>query len=769
MRVGYFALSETTKKFVRLVGHGQSQSSWNSITEMNFNYMAAIPTCSDNIMNQDETGIDCGGACSSCSSSIPSHPRIWFNSAILPTVRTRWDGTEMQYVEAREDVESYLTGSSNDREACSNAFMYLITENSSYAQIAIATAETMIATDERDYDRFCGYADPVAIVFDWAYDELTSQQRLDFINALNIRMVDARDYMIDNFLYHEQFFYRTAYISQVLALWNEEGAIDDYDTARLWMSRFVEMMEEVAQDGATTSYIYQYKYQPLAIFMWDRATGDDLSDQSGFHTHMADYIIHKLMKNGYEITYSEGDVTAWYDRGAVEDHSQPSPGVGYMIASHYNDPVAQWLGDQIWAKVGGGDGFFDFPYDMPWLAFLFYDTSISAISPSAANYPLSKYFQGTEWVNIRSGFNYGGAEVEDDFVMWIYSGPSSGHSQESQGHFEIWNGMDDLAIRGGNYMGSPSIWKGYFVNSYARNTMGFVPAGSTEPDLDSSQNTDKPYRDIDWILYPANTEYTHNGSGWHATYYRGNINHFEDEVGYTIVTVNMSIAYGQVNYYLRDFIYLDDGLTIVHDRFVTNPSENIEELRWYLHTREKPLFEGVETVVQGTSSEGIIELSSQDSYIVERGNSKIELELLHPVSADIETQGGGYWAYYMDGFQYDPEVHAQCWMIGCDPDSSTEDVNDCDPLCTPSFDSDHLVHRVEYIIDQWITQFEMPESSNDGQIIVGMWTADQSDTNSPSYSSVRNVANGKEIDIIYEGQSYTVFLPSTESGNPTVT
>jgi hypothetical protein len=64
-----FPLSECNTRFARLVGHGNQNSDWNSITELNFTYQApAEPTCSDGIMNcpvggECETGIDCGGSC----------------------------------------------------------------------------------------------------------------------------------------------------------------------------------------------------------------------------------------------------------------------------------------------------------------------------------------------------------------------------------------------------------------------------------------------------------------------------------------------------------------------------------------------------------------------------------------------------------------------------------------------------------------------------------------------------------------------------------
>ena len=78
-----FTFASTSGKYVKLVGHGNVQNGvygdWNSYTEVkiqDFSSTVSVPvvsnptptpTCSDGIQNQDETGIDCGGSCSACS------------------------------------------------------------------------------------------------------------------------------------------------------------------------------------------------------------------------------------------------------------------------------------------------------------------------------------------------------------------------------------------------------------------------------------------------------------------------------------------------------------------------------------------------------------------------------------------------------------------------------------------------------------------------------------------------------------------------------
>jgi hypothetical protein len=57
-----FPLNQTTTRYLRITGGGNSDNEWNSYVEVYFP-PANNSTCSDNTRNQDETGIDCGGVC----------------------------------------------------------------------------------------------------------------------------------------------------------------------------------------------------------------------------------------------------------------------------------------------------------------------------------------------------------------------------------------------------------------------------------------------------------------------------------------------------------------------------------------------------------------------------------------------------------------------------------------------------------------------------------------------------------------------------------
>jgi hypothetical protein len=57
-----FTFAEVSLSYLRITGSGNSINQWNSYVEVVFQDLV-IPTCSDGMHNQDETGIDCGGVC----------------------------------------------------------------------------------------------------------------------------------------------------------------------------------------------------------------------------------------------------------------------------------------------------------------------------------------------------------------------------------------------------------------------------------------------------------------------------------------------------------------------------------------------------------------------------------------------------------------------------------------------------------------------------------------------------------------------------------
>lgn len=64
-----FSFAEVSLSSLRIIGNGNSLNQWNSYVEIVFPDLA-IPTCSDTIQNQGETGIDCGGSCSECYAGV---------------------------------------------------------------------------------------------------------------------------------------------------------------------------------------------------------------------------------------------------------------------------------------------------------------------------------------------------------------------------------------------------------------------------------------------------------------------------------------------------------------------------------------------------------------------------------------------------------------------------------------------------------------------------------------------------------------------------
>jgi len=66
-----FSFQTTTASYLRIIGNGNSINNWNSYNEIAWSYSTSPqPSCHDGIMNQDETGIDCGGVCVACPTPV---------------------------------------------------------------------------------------------------------------------------------------------------------------------------------------------------------------------------------------------------------------------------------------------------------------------------------------------------------------------------------------------------------------------------------------------------------------------------------------------------------------------------------------------------------------------------------------------------------------------------------------------------------------------------------------------------------------------------
>ncbi|MFQ5823915.1 MAG: hypothetical protein ACE5JB_07665 [bacterium] len=655
----------------------------------------------------------------------PSHPRLWFNQENLALLRVRWNDPAHKNI-----VDNYK----NSNDALSSALRYLATGNVSDAQAAIS--EALSYGNSADHgEREAAWGDVPSLVFDWCYDQLSSSQKSSLISKIQGRQASLVKNTLDYFRWHEIHLRGVhAYISAVLAIEGEPGVSSQLREAQNVLQNLQELGDEVSGDGAYRPYFYQGSYQPLSFFLWTTATDLDVVSRSGFTRHLPDFIVRRLSQSGSRFTRGEGDDDG--DESGYFVKTNLAAGTFYMIASHFNDPLAQWLGNTLRDH--------DQPYHWPssrepiWLSLIYYDPSIPSNSPGSTNQPLVKYFDKDGMVHFRSGWNFD-PTATDDIMAWFYNGPKPTHSENSQNHFTIWRGDDDLAITGGNYFGSPSKYDDhYFGHAIARNTLIFSPKGSSAPDKDGGQVNGKWLQPISSEKYPIADELV-----WYQgeTSYRGEITYFINQPDYAITTGDASIAYDHNHvytpdgsrYFIRDFIYLKPDIFLIRDRFALSDVDNI---RWILHSRTKPIYTGTSTVIRGSSNAGILEATG-NKFAVEKGDSRLEVNLLWPSQATLRFVGGEGYEAWVDGSNSDPSTDAQGWLL----------------------DHPYLPIRMGLSKNQWRTEIETTPTKANGNIITALFVSGiQSNLEKPVFL-LRENGNDKVIAVNYKSKIIEVVYP----------
>jgi hypothetical protein len=414
---------------------------------------------------------------------------------------------------------------------------------------------------------------------------------------------------------------------------------------------------------------------------------------------------------------------------------QQNPGAlyGWLIAQHFEDKKALEYGNQYFKKNGKISPVYDDPV---WLALPIKKHDLE-YEKTAYNLFEVKEF-GQQMVYIKSSRPH-----QKPLKIWLYNTPYLSHTSYSQNHFELWQGPDDLFIRGGNYLGSPSVYKRYFSSSFARNTIAFVPKNTSQPDLKGGQNLkDVNYR-LDTTFYPDAVRL--NSYRMHR--YRGHFNFSEVDTvkKYGIFCGDASVVYPQADYYSRDFIFIYPGLLIINDRFEMKDHQNIEKIRWIFHSRHIPKIEESWITKEGNIEEGIHHANQIEEVVLQQNNSQVKIRTLQNSANKLITQGGGKYSSYMDDRFYIPERDCQNWMKG----------------------TKHLINRKMYIADQYTSWFEY-DMTQQIKHLAFLLTIDDMSTNTVQILKTYSDSSHKFLTVKYLGQTIKIGLPRNNKSNPYV-
>ncbi len=593
---------------------------------------------------------------------------------------------------------------------------------------------TAAASVNHDYDPAgdpgVGYANPISFVFDWCYDYLSTVERADLVSKIRVLRGENKNNsstgVRNRFHWHETFRFSTfAYIASVLAIEGEPGVTSELRKAQNVLQNLQELGDEVSGDGGYRTYFYQGNLQTLPFLMWSYATDMDFAQKSGFSENLARWAAYKLSPTGHGFVRGPADddaVESGYTRDVL------SAGGFYLLASHFDDPLAQWLGNHHRKAFEQSE---HWQFDGPsFVSLIHYDPIRPSETSSGVGLPLSVYFREIGMVHNRSSWQTG----PDVIHSWFYNGPAAGHTGENQNHFTVWRGNDPLIMKGGNYLGSPSLYQShYYERTVSNNAPLFSPHGSSSPDHEGGQTRRWSNGELSDETYPVSTrvqtalEYR----------YSGEIVHYEDATRYTVASGDAGLAYNPTNVfsYVRDYVHLKPAIFLIRDRFDT---AGVATVRSLIHSRRRPVFTGSPVIRRGSVEAGIFELAD-DRFVLRNGRSEAAVDVLWPSEPTLRFVGGEGYEGYADGYNTDPATDSQEWLHG----------------------HWELEERIKLIQGQWRTEIETTPSEADGNLVFAVYVSEQNPQTSPHYS-VAQEGGGFVVTVTHNFRTWVVTFPNDD-------
>ncbi len=282
----------------------------------------------------------------------------------------------------------------------------------------------------------------LAFIYDWCYPDLTNAERRKYINAMKElqKLINSRwrhsDY--NNHLYLEQ----GPILYAGLAFYNDH--IDD---------RAAKNMTDWAKD-------FVYNHGIKAVNQLGHKDGDGGWHESrSYHTFFWYEMIQQFQawytatnENPFKLATALAGDPQWlvhtarpHDSGAVgvgDIYTYQSPykigqsNLDYLplLATHYNNPIAQYLAHTIEPTR------FDFQI---FSYVLFYDPSITPQPPSTL--PTARIFRGLGWTAMRSSW-----QKDATFALFVCANYYAGHQHSDQNQILI-HKLGNLAIDANQY------------------------------------------------------------------------------------------------------------------------------------------------------------------------------------------------------------------------------------------------------------------------------------------------------------------------------
>ncbi len=602
------------------------------------------------------------------------HPRLLITPELLAKLQARAVPGNSRWAQLKAEANE------PDGYAHSQALVYAVTGQTSYAASAISWAESEIA-DGGDYPT---KAADLALIYDWCYDQLTDGQKQSFISYFIQWAADsAAGEHSSDISGWGNYWPRYSWSMAAMGL----ATYGDAPDAAQWMDiyrhdRFrdydLPLLDMIAAGGGwPEGTVYDWianNFQFKAVEAWRTATSENLYLASDWFAERAGYfLLHRYPGlaeewGDYFHPYpSTGD--AERNRGSMANYGRIMALMlcKAMPSAPYADQLMAYL------SAGAASNSMSFLYHDE---FLFYDPDLAQTAPTL----LTHYTEGLGMLFARSHWPSAAADTDPaaTYLTFQCGDHFSYHQHFDQNSFTLFKHAD-LAVDSGVYSGDGLSYhdRNYYVRTIAHNTLiVYNPQEDFQHSRPDAESNDGGQRSVyPGSRSPDSLEYWKQ----YATQYEtGTVDAYEDASAdaapYTYIRGDATAAYNNPAYnqamdsgmesnvakvsrfqrelaYLRPTVADGEDFVVLLDRVgVTEAQFSGENTKLLFHTLGEPSVLGVETAV----SAGETLYSGAETAAATYGDGKLFMAFLLPESRNVRKVGGrGEKAFWVFGEDYD--------------------------------------------------------------------------------------------------------------------
>ncbi len=555
-----------------------------------------------------------------------AHPRLFIED--VRQLAVRCDGPladDYRVVKQRADdavqrgqIRSISNQWSNQENLLNCGIAYLVerergNEAKPYADVIIKGWGDGSIISNRNGSNF-GYH---AIAYDWIYDALTPQQRIQFGDALGtwLRFFTGEPKILLKWGHWE---YNQTWGPIHLNIMNSRDSITQKlliglaiygegtkyeDDARTFLNSWdqrvpAECIPVFNKMGGVWSESYGHgAYGPVTVIpyafhAWRTATGNDLFKLLkpwGYPTESPRWVAYTMMPHN--------ERTAW-----IDDGSGARPAAFARAAPMLRDGLSQWFCDEgrQWLSER-------------WQRVTCYDPSIASTPPTEL--PLGYLFPGAGHVYMRSAWN-------DPNATWAFfgCGPQfAGHSRDDEGHFLICKQGSLVSRQGGQGHNDSDYYSG---GSLIYNILTIF-------DPDEKFRRDRNNENDGGLV-------RHVYEGGPFPRERGHITAFEHNANYTYAAADITKGYSdrKAREVTRQFLYLrgEREFFVIFDRVEATRADFVRH--FFLHVPTEPQH------LKNTITWLSLPEADGDKTVLSHGRSRMFLHTLLPKKAEITLRGG---------------------------------------------------------------------------------------------------------------------------------